>query len=199
MDGRTREITALPKAFYNRSPKCVAQELLGKILQHDTDGVRCSGRIVETEAYLAHGDPANHAACGRTARNNAMFGPPGRAYVYFCYGNHWLINAVTEPEGTPSAVLIRALEPLEETAVMQQRRRVKREVDLTNGPAKLCAALAITGRLNETELYCGNLLILDDGAHPPPRRASGRVGIRVGTDRQARFYVPGNRFVSGGG
>ncbi len=91
----------LPKKFYCRPTVLVAKELLGKILQHKINGICCNGKIVEVEAYLPENDPACHAACGKTNRNNVMFGPPGIAYVYFCYGNHWLVNAVTESEGTP--------------------------------------------------------------------------------------------------
>jgi DNA-3-methyladenine glycosylase len=190
-------MTTIPLEFYARPPDVVARALLGKILVCTVRGVRCAGRIVETEAYFADGDPACHAARGVTARTRTMFGPPGRAYVYFCYGNHWLMNAVTEEEGRGSAVLIRALEPLEGIAVMRRRRGVTRDFDVTNGPGKLCAALGITGRFNNAPLDAGALRIMDDGHHVATHATSARIGIRVGTALQARFFVPGNGYVSG--
>ncbi|MCX7001788.1 MAG: DNA-3-methyladenine glycosylase, partial [bacterium] len=120
----------LPQTFYARSPDEVARALLGKILICTARGVRCAGRIVEAEAYFATDDPACHAARGVTARTRTMFGPPGHAYVYFCYGNHWMMNAVTEAEDHGSAVLIRALEPLEGIAAMRRRRGGVRDLDV---------------------------------------------------------------------
>ncbi len=186
----------LPIEFYDRSPDVVARELLGKILVHYHNGICCSGRIVETEAYFAENDPANHAACGRTKRNSPMFGPPGTAYVYFCYGNHWLVNAVTEEEGKASAVLIRAVEPVRGIEIMRKRRKVKRDVDLTNGPAKLCAALEITGEQNKISLLKKPLMIIDDGTPLPPFKTSERIGIKVGTEIKGRYYIPGNGYLS---
>jgi len=186
----------LPKKFYCRPTVLVAKELLGKILQHKIDGKSCSGKIVEVEAYLPENDPACHAACGKTKRNNVMFGPPGIAYVYFCYGNHWLVNAVTEPEGTPAAVLIRALEPVEGIETMRRRRKTNNDKNLTNGPAKLCEALGITGEQNSTPLYKGSLLIFDDGRESPGFQSSSRIGIKDGLEHQIRFYIPGNKYIS---
>ena len=186
----------LPTEFYNRSPDEVARELLGKILVHYHNGICCSGRIVETEAYFAENDPANHAACGRTKRNSPMFGPPGTVYVYFCYGNHWLVNAVTEEKGKASAVLIRAVEPLNGIEIMRKRRKVKKDVDLTNGPAKLCAALGITDKQNEISLLKKPLMIIDDGIPLPQFKTSERIGINVGTEIKGRYYIPGNKYVS---
>ncbi|MCX7846831.1 MAG: DNA-3-methyladenine glycosylase [bacterium] len=186
----------LPPSFYNRAPDVVARELLGAIVVHEVCGTLCSGRIVETEAYFAEDDPACHAWRGKTRRNAIMFGPPGHAYVYFCYGNHWLLNAVTEGEGRGSAVLIRALEPLTGIEMMQARRGGVRLQELTNGPGKLCAALGITGRHNGLPLYSGSLRI-HAGEGPAPRWEVGpRIGIRVGTDILARFYIAEHPCVS---
>jgi len=186
----------LTKKFYDRTPDLVARELLGKILIHDYNGFCCSGRIVETEAYFSKNDPANHAACGKTKRNTPMFGLPGTAYVYFCYGNHWLVNAVTEKEGIASAVLIRAVEPVEGIEIMRERRKVKRDVDLTNGPAKLCSALGITGEQNGISLLKKPLIIIDDGTPLPEFKTSKRIGISTGREIKGRYYIPGNEYIS---
>ncbi|MCK4983633.1 MAG: DNA-3-methyladenine glycosylase [Victivallaceae bacterium] len=187
----------LTKSFYNRPPDIVAHELLGKILVFIKNNYRCSGKIVETEAYFVENDPANHAARGRTKRNEPMFGKPGTAYVYFCYGNHWLINAVTEKEGIPSAVLIRAIEPVEGIEKMRLRRGVNKDTDLTNGPAKLCAALGITGAQNKISLLKKPLMIFSDSNPLPVFKTSERIGISTGTQIKGRYYIPGNKFVSG--
>ena len=137
--------TPLPKSFFARDTEIVARELLGAVLECATpDGV-ASGRIVETEAYVGEHDLACHAAAGRTARTAPLYGEPGIAYVYFIYGVHWCVNAVTRPVDHPSAVLIRALEPLAGVDLMRRRRpAARKDVDLTNGPGKLCQALGIT-------------------------------------------------------
>ncbi|HEX7937674.1 MAG TPA: DNA-3-methyladenine glycosylase, partial [Gemmatimonadaceae bacterium] len=146
--------------FYARETEVVARQLLGCVLEcHGAGGVT-SGRIVETEAYLGEHDPACHAAVGRTARTETLYGPPGTFYVYFVYGTHWCCNAVTRLEGLASAVLIRALEPLRGIERMWGRRPVaRRETDLTNGPGKLCAALAIDGRHNGLPLQARPITI----------------------------------------
>ena len=186
----------LKKDFYNRKTDIVARELLGKILAHYKNGEICAGRIVETEAYLPKDDPANHAARGKTKRNSPMFGKPGTAYVYFCYGNHWLVNAVTEEKGVAAAVLIRALEPVDGIEIMRARRNVKKDVELTNGPAKLCAALGITGEQNNISLLKKPLVILDDGAPLPAFKKGKRIGINVGTEILGRYFISKNKYVS---
>ena len=143
----------LPRAFYQRETEIVAREMLGTVLECETEDGLASGIIVETEAYLGEHDLACHAAAGRTARTQALYGPPGTSYVYFIYGMYWCFNAVTREVDLPSAVLVRALEPLDGIALMRKRRpRVKDEVDLTNGPGKLCAALGIDGSLSAKSL-----------------------------------------------
>ena len=138
----------LPREFYDRPTLSVARELLGCCLVRISDGVRLSGRISETEAYIGEQDLGCHAKAGLTRRTVVMYGPPGHAYVYFTYGMHWMLNAVTEREGSPAAVLIRAFEPLEGVDVINQRRGGRD----TGGPAKLTQALGINGSLNGCDL-----------------------------------------------
>jgi DNA-3-methyladenine glycosylase len=136
----------LPASFYERDTEQVARDLLGSVLECTVRGVRCRGRIVETEAYIGEHDAACHAAVGRTPRTAGLWGPPGSAYVYRIYGMYWCANVVTRPEGLASAVLLRAVEPLEGIDAMRRRRKsAQRDVDLTNGPGKLCEAFGITG------------------------------------------------------
>src|SRR5215212_2053172 len=142
----------LPRDFYARPTLEVARDLIGTVLVHDTAAGRAAGVIVETEAYIGESDPACHAAPGPTARNAPLYGVPGLAYVYLNYGIHYLVNAVTEPEGSPAAVLIRGLEPLDGERVMRRRRArgtSRRPGDFTSaelcrGPGNLARALAIT-------------------------------------------------------
>src|SRR6187401_1684540 len=133
----------LPRSFYERPTLQVLEDLIGKVLVHDLPGVRTSGAIVEAEAYIGEDDPACHAAPGRTRRNAPLYGPPGRSYVYLNYGIHYLVNAVTENEGSPAAILIRALEPLEGIETMQRRRGRRDIADLCRGPGNLTVALGI--------------------------------------------------------
>ena len=208
MSGR-RALRPLPPAFYARAADEVARDLLGAVLVSTTGGALVSGRIVETEAYLGPHDPASHAAerIGRTARNAAMFGPPGIAYVYRIYGLHWCLNAVTGEEGYPAAVLIRALEPLDGIEVMRRRRwgadggagGVARRPDreLTSGPARLAEALAIDGTLNGHPLQAAPLVL----AEGEPVEAAGieaapRVGVTRAADWPLRFFIRGNPWVS---
>ena len=174
-----------------------ARRLLGCYLVSTIGGRPVGGRIVETEAYLGRRDPASHARerVGRTRRNSPMFGPPGTAYVYFVYGMHWCFNVVAATEGEPEAVLVRALEPLFGEDLMRERRGGVR--DLTNGPARLCAALGIDGSLNEHRLADAPLVILDapEGAEGEVA-VTGRIGVREAESWPLRFFYRGHPHVS---
>jgi DNA-3-methyladenine glycosylase len=195
---RSRFGPPLPPAFYARDTEVVARELLGALLEtHTPEGV-ASGRIVETEAYVGEHDPACHAAAGRTGRTDPLYGPPGVAYVYFIYGVHWCVNAVTREAGLASAVLIRALEPVEGVELMRARRAAaRRDEDLTNGPGKLCAALGITGAHNRLPLQHPPILICR-GLPPDPGDVveTTRIGITKAVDWPLRWYLASSRFVS---
>jgi DNA-3-methyladenine glycosylase len=189
----------LPASFYARPTIQVARGLLGQILISDIGGRRTAGRIVETEAYLGPHDPASHAfGHRRTARTEVMYGRPGTAYVYFTYGMHWCLNAVTERLGFPAAVLIRALEPLEGLPVMRRRRGRGgvRDADLCAGPARLCQALGITGRENGGLLTNGRLRIVRDRRRRAPVAVTGRVGITDAADWPLRFVIAGSEWLS---
>ena len=195
----------LPRDFYARPTLDVARDLIGKVLVHDTPAGSASGVIVEVEAYIGESDPACHAAPGPTARNAPLYGPPGMAYVYLNYGIHYLVNAVTEPEGSPAAVLIRALEPFEGEALMRRRRArgtgrraasFERD-ELCRGPGNLTRALGITLRRNESDLTAGPLRIEDRGLPARAVRWSRRIGINVGVEQEWRCYAAGSSAVSG--
>lgn len=192
----------LPQEFFARPTLTVARDLLGRRLVRTIDGQRLSGIIVETEAYVGPHDTACHASKGRTSRTEVMFGSPGRAYVYIIYGMYHMLNLVTEAEGFPAAVLIRALEPTEGLEQMQRHRGLARGKNLTNGPGKLCRALAIDLALNRWPLTTGEKLWVEIGtAIPDETVAAGpRVGIDYATaqDRTApwRFWLRHNPFVS---
>ena len=197
---RSSFVAPLPKSFFARDPEIVARDLLGAILECRTAEGVTSGRIVETEAYVGEHDLACHAAAGRTARTAPLYGAPGIAYVYFIYGVHWCVNAVTRPTDEPSAVLIRALEPLTGIELMRERRpAARRDIDLTNGPGKLCQALGITGSHNWLPLQKPPLRILhgsriaDSGVSRTPR-----IGITQCVDWPLRWVITGNPFVSRG-
>ncbi len=142
----------LPREFYNRPTLTVARELLGATLVRVDDGVRIAGMIVETEAYVGESDLGCHAKAGKTPRTEVMFGQAGRAYVYFTYGMHWMLNAVTEAEGFPAAVLIRAIQPLEGLDIIASRRGKQPRTRWTDGPAKLAQALGIDKSFNDVDL-----------------------------------------------
>ncbi|MBC7223240.1 MAG: DNA-3-methyladenine glycosylase, partial [Anaerolineae bacterium] len=170
------------------------------------EGQHLSGIIVECEAYIGQDDTACHASRGRTPRNAVMFGPPGHAYVYFTYGMHWMLNVVTEPEGFPAAVLVRALEPQEGLEVMRRLRsargRPRTDVDLTSGPAKLTQALAIDGTFNGADLVAGEVLWLERGEPVLEEQVARgpRVGISYAAEKDRevpwRFWLRGNPYVS---
>jgi DNA-3-methyladenine glycosylase len=198
---RRRPADTLPADFYARETELVARDMLGAILEcHSPEGV-CAGRIVETEAYLGEHDPACHAAVGRTARTLPLYGPPGTAYVYFIYGMHWCVNAVTREEGLPSAVLVRALEPLDGIELMRRRRPGARRVEeLTNGPARLCRALGITGVHNGLSLQHPPLVVRRGRPVPDDAVAvTRRVGITKAAEWPLRWLVRDNAFVSARG
>ena len=188
----------VPRAFYERDTELVARELLGAVLLHHTPAGIAAGRIVETEAYLGEHDGACHAVAGLTQRTRWLYGPPGVAYVYFIYGMHWCVNAVTRREGLPSAVLVRALEPLVGLDLMRARRgHPARDRDLANGPGKLCAALDITGALNGARLDREPLQIRR--GEPVPDTAVGispRIGVSRAADWPLRWFIADNPFVS---
>jgi DNA-3-methyladenine glycosylase len=195
----------LPRTFYSRPTLDVAQDLLGKVLSHRTSNGVAAGRIVEVEAYIGEDDPACHAAPGPTERNAPLYGPPGIAYVYLNYGLHYLVNAVTEEKGSPAAVLIRALEPLEGLALMRARRSRAKwrqgkpappDHELCRGPGNLTVALGITLAQNKLPLFRPPLVIEDDGATVPSVQWSPRIGIRVGTEHHWRCVVAGSAAVS---
>lgn len=197
-------VSVLGRAFYGRPTLDVARELLGKVLVHATPDGTAGGLIVEAEAYIGEDDPACHAAPGPTPRNAPLYGPPGFAYVYFNYGVHYLVNAVTEAEGRPAAVLIRALAPVEGLDLMRRRRRAGRAAtaalkdhSLCRGPGNLTRALGIGAAQNRLDL-CGSALVIEDrGLEPGPVAWSSRIGIRVGTEQWWRVFVPGHPAVSG--
>jgi DNA-3-methyladenine glycosylase len=191
----------LDRAFYDRDTLLVARALLGQRLVRLLDGRHIAGRIVEVEAYVGEMDTACHAHRGRTARNAAMYGPPGHAYVYFIYGMHHCFNVVTDREGYAAAVLVRALEPVEGIEAMRDHRRGRGGVELANGPAKLCYALAIDRALDGADLVGGETLWIEhDLAVADEQVATGaRVGVR-GDDFALtvpwRFWIQGNAYVS---
>ncbi len=170
----------VPRAFFARPTLEVARDLLGARLVHrEADGRRVAGIVVETEAYIGEEDQGCHARAGRTPRTAVMYGPPGHAYVYFTYGMHWLFNVVTEREGFPAAVLVRALWPLEGLDLIAARRRGRPRREWTNGPAKLCQALAIDGRYHGADLCApdADLFLEFDRTFPDE---SVTIGPRVG-------------------
>jgi DNA-3-methyladenine glycosylase len=201
----------LSRAFYDRPTLDVARDLLGKVLVHNRNGVRTSGVIVEVEAYIGESDPACHAAPGPTARNAPLYGPPSFSYVYLNYGIHALVNVVTEADGSPAAILIRALDPLEGIDVMRRRRmramkgrRVRASADaipdheLCRGPGNLTMAMGITLADNRRDLS-GSRLWIENRRIRIGRIVWGpRVGIRVGVERPWRASVDGHPAVSGG-
>jgi DNA-3-methyladenine glycosylase len=196
----------LKSDFYARATLEVAHSLVGKLLVHRTPDGTAAGRIVEVEAYIGEDDPACHAAPGPTERNAPLYGPPGIAYVYLNYGLHYLVNAVTEEEGSPAAVLIRALEPVQGVELMRRRRSrarwrkgkpVPRDHELCRGPGNLTAALGITLAQNRLPLTRRPLTIEDDGFDVRDVTWSPRIGISVGTERMWRCALRNNPAVSG--
>ncbi len=187
----------LGSSFYARPTSEVARRLLGHILVSLVGGRRTAGRIVETEAYVGPHDPACHAYGGRrTRRTEGLYGAPGTAYIYFTYGMHWCLNAVTEAEGYPAAVLIRALEPIAGIETMRRRRGGVPDHELCSGPAKLCEALGVSGRLNGAPLQRGPLRVLR--AAPRRRRIviTPRIGLTRARDWPLRYALADSPWAS---
>lgn len=205
MTSRNKPLTALPRDFYDRDPRTVCGELLGKVLLRRERKKVLTARIVEVEAYLGSDDPAAHAAAGPTARNAVLFGPPGYAYVYFIYGNHYCLNVSCLPDGIAGGILFRALEPLAGIEEMARQRNLgpnrPRELRLlTSGPGRLAEAFGITReRDNGKDLTSADsdLFIADDGFHTPSVIATPRIGISKAAALPLRYLIRGNRFVSG--
>jgi DNA-3-methyladenine glycosylase len=189
----------LPRSFYNRPTLDVARDLIGKVLVHETRAGVASGVIVEAEAYIGESDPACHAAPGPTKRNAPLYGLPGVAYVYLNYGIHYLVNAVTEAEGWPAAVLIRALEPLDGISLMRRRRAKGADVDvndLCRGPGNLTRALGISLAQNCLDLTGSALRIEDRKLPKRPVQWSRRIGINVGVEQEWRVTAVGSAALS---
>src|SRR3984885_13330563 len=197
-------IQPLDRTFFRRDPRRVARDLLGKILLREGEFHRMA-RIVEVEAYLGENDPAAHPAAGNTARNAVLFGPPGSAYVYFIYGNHYCLNVSCEREGKAGSVLFRALEPLLGLEEMARARGITlsgpRELPpLTSGPGRLAEAFGITrARDNGCDLTSpgSGLWIGQDGFHATTIQVTPRIGITKATDQPLRYVLAGNPFLSG--
>ena len=199
-----------PRTFYDRPTLDVARDLLGLVLVHNRRGVHTSGVIVEVEAYIGEADPACHAATGPTRRNRPLYGAPGHAYVYLNYGIHCLVNVVTEAHGSPAAVLIRALDPLDGIAVMRRRRaramKGRRALpgknalpqhEICRGPGNLTMAMGITLGENRLDLLGDRLYVADRGIRVGAIAWGPRIGIKVGTETPWRAWVAGNPAVSG--
>jgi DNA-3-methyladenine glycosylase len=211
-----KDARLMPRSFFERHPKVVARQVLGKILaRRERDGSLVAGRIVEAEAYLGADDAAAHSAAGRTERTAVLFGPAGHAYVYFTYGMHYCMNISCEPQGRAGCVLLRALEPIEGVEEMAANRKIKQQIPrsarndnsfdhktlrlLCSGPARLCQALGIDRpRDNGKDLLSLNsdLQVLDDGYRVKRVLATTRIGITKSADLPLRFYIEGSPFVS---
>ena len=210
----------MPRIFFDRHPRIVARQLLGKLLvRREDDGSLLAGRIVETEAYLGADDAAAHSAAGRTQRTAVLFGPPGHAYVYFTYGMHYCMNVSCEPEGRAGCVLLRALEPFAGIEEMMLNRKIQEQIPrhsaprndkartggqralrlLCSGPARLCQALGIDRpRDNGKDLLTpdSDLQLWDDGFRVKKIIATTRVGITKSADLPLRFYIGGSAYIS---
>lgn len=186
----------LPRLFYQQDTVLLAQQLLGKLLVHESAEGTTVGQIVETEAYLHPDDPAAHTFRGESARNKAMFGPGGHAYIYFTYGMHYCFNVVAEKPG--EGVLIRALEPIKGVELMQQRRQQIDIKNLCSGPGKLVQAMGITKQLYGHDLTTPPLYLTTDQVQIEPAEivTTTRVGIKLAAELPLRFYLKNNVFIS---
>ncbi|HEY1658014.1 MAG TPA: DNA-3-methyladenine glycosylase [Candidatus Sulfotelmatobacter sp.] len=204
---RPLAVDPLGRSFFGRNPRVVARQLLGKVLVRGTGKLPMAGRIVEVEAYLGENDPAAHAYAGNTARTSVLFGPPGYAYVYFIYGNHYCLNVSCEREGKAGSVLFRALEPLFGMEEMAAARNVVLDgprdlVRLTSGPGRMAQAFGITrARDNGCDLTLpgSGLWIGEDGFSARNVQTSRRIGITKAAEQPLRYFLGGNAFVSRGG
>ncbi|MBN2390091.1 MAG: DNA-3-methyladenine glycosylase [Anaerolineae bacterium] len=193
----------LPREFYARDTLTVARNLLGKCVVRLDGDTRLAGRITEVEAYIGEDDHASHASPGPTARNAPMYGPPGYTYVYQIYGVHHCLNVVTEREGFPAAILIRAIEPLEGLTIMQQRRGLQSSsMALTCGPGRVCQALGIDRNLNHCNLCTPDALLWIENASPIPETQiarSPRIGVRGdprAIEARWRYYLRDSAWLS---
>ena len=169
----------LPRDFFTRPTLTVARSILGARLVRVESGQRLAGIITEAEAYIGETDLGCHARAGRTPRTAVMYGPPGHAYVYFTYGMHWMLNFVTEAEGFPAAVLIRAIQPVEGLETIAARRKGRPQQAWTDGPGKICQALGIDGGLNGTDLCAAEAVLFVEAGDPVPDDCV-TIGPRVG-------------------
>ena len=203
-----RAARPLPREFFNRNPAIVGRELLGKLLIRRDGRNLLAGRVVEDEAYLGKDDPAAHAFAGQTARNAVLFGPPGYAYVYFIYGNHYCLNVSCMPEGCGEGVLFRAMDPVAGIEAMAAARGLEFSSSLrpaqlrliSSGPGRMSEALDITReRDNGKDLTSrrSDLYFADDGYRPEKIVATPRIGIKKAVEEPLRFIVAGNPYVSG--
>lgn len=197
--------TALPREFYDRDPRRVSRQLLGKVLVRKEPGRLLAARIVEVEAYLGEDDAAAHSFAGRTLRNAVLFGPPGYAYVYFIYGNHYCLNVSCLPDGVAGGILFRAAEPLAGVEEMALSRNVTIDSDrdvrkLTSGPGRLAEAFGITRERDNGKDLTGarsDLFIADDGYRVGRVLTTPRIGITKAAGLRLRYLIAGNEFVSG--
>ena len=198
-------VTWLQENFFDRDPRRVARALLGKLLIRTTPGAVLAGRIVETEAYLGNGDEAAHSFIGKTPRNAVMFGPSGRAYVYFIYGSHFCLNVSCLRDGVAGAVLFRAMEPVAGIERMAAARGIVLETKcdlrkISSGPGRMAQALGVTRERDNEKNFVSSesdLRIGDDGYRVPRVLATPRIGIVKAAEMPLRYVVAGNRFVSG--
>ena len=191
----------LPVSFYFRPTLEVLEDLVGMVLVRKSKEGTTSGIIVEAEAYRGEDDPASFAYRGRTKRSEMLYGPPGKSYVYLTYGIHYLLNVITEKEGFPAAILIRALEPVDGIPLMAKRRKTEKILDLCSGPARICQAFGIDLALNGLSLYSPHSpLFIQEGNQTEKGRRKlvwrPRIGIREGKERLWRAYLKGSMFVS---
>ena len=195
---QVKRAATLPVSFFSRPAEIVAAELLGTVLVSTVGGEITKARIVETEAYLGYDDPASHGYLHRrNARNAALFGPPGSWYVYLSYGMHWCANLVCQKVGLASAVLLRALEPMEGLDIMRHRRGRVLDRDLCSGPGKLCQALGIRRELDGTRMSRSPVIVRPaDRWEDTPVAVTPRIGITKAADWPLRFHVAGSPWTS---